>query len=276
MKFHKGNILKGMISASIAASLALPLAGAATAQAHASQESMSQASGQRANAGGRYDQQILADLAKKLGSDKFKNVKYSVDDEIVDLTGTVDLLSRKDEADRRAHHVDHVSGVRNQIEVAGENLPDEQLRSRLADKIRYDRVGQGILFNSFTLGVKDGVVTLGGEVRTDVDNDSVVSIIENTKGVKDLLNNVKVSPTGFHDDDLRIALARRIYGDSSLSRYANDPEAPIRIIVDNGHVTLAGVVDSAMDKQIAGVRANEVPGVFSVDNKLMVANGQGK
>jgi osmotically-inducible protein OsmY len=65
---------------------------------------------------------------------------------------------------------------------------------------------------------------------------------------------------------------RAIYGDPVLSRYAMDPQAPIRIIVDRGHVTLYGVVDNALDKQVAGMRANQVFGAFSVDNELVARN----
>jgi osmotically-inducible protein OsmY len=72
------------------------------------------------------------------------------------------------------------------------------------------------------------------------------------------------------DDSLRIRTARVIYHDSVLGRYATDPVDPIRIVVDNGHVTLYGTVESAMDKTIAGMRASAVPGAFSVQNKLVV------
>ena len=61
-----------------------------------------------------------------------------------------------------------------------------------------------------------------------------------------------------------------IYRDSVLSKYAIDPARPIRIIVDNGHITLYGSVDSAMDKNVAGIRANQIFGAFSVENKLVV------
>ena len=75
------------------------------------------------------------------------------------------------------------------------------------------------------------------------------------------------------DDDIRIRVARAIYGNGSLSKYALDPQKPIRIVVDNGHVTLYGVVENQMDKQIAEQQAKSVPNVFSVDDKLMVASG---
>ena len=77
------------------------------------------------------------------------------------------------------------------------------------------------------------------------------------------------------DDDLRLRLYRAIYGDPVLQKYAIDPQKPIRIVVDNGHVTLYGVVNNQGDKNIAGIRANQVSGVFSVDNQLLALD-QGK
>jgi osmotically-inducible protein OsmY len=69
---------------------------------------------------------------------------------------------------------------------------------------------------------------------------------------------------------------RVIYGDSVLSKYAMDPARPIRIIVANGHVTLYGSVDNSMDKQVAGIRANQLFGAFSVDNELQVEEKPGQ
>jgi osmotically-inducible protein OsmY len=73
------------------------------------------------------------------------------------------------------------------------------------------------------------------------------------------------------DDRLRLELARVIYGTPQLQKYALDPAKPIRITVVNGNVTLTGVVDSKMDHDVAGIRANTVPGVFKVVNDLQVA-----
>jgi hypothetical protein len=74
------------------------------------------------------------------------------------------------------------------------------------------------------------------------------------------------------DDQTRLQVARAIYGYPSLNKYAIDPAKPIRISVQNGHVELYGVVDSEADKNTAGIRANGVPGIFSVKNYLQVAN----
>jgi osmotically-inducible protein OsmY len=72
------------------------------------------------------------------------------------------------------------------------------------------------------------------------------------------------------DDGLRMRLYRAIYGFPSLQRYSMGVQQPIRIVVKNGHVTLEGVVDSEADKDVAGIQANSVPGIFSVTNNLRV------
>jgi osmotically-inducible protein OsmY len=63
-----------------------------------------------------------------------------------------------------------------------------------------------------------------------------------------------------------------IYRDSELGRYASDPALPIRIVVNNGNLSLYGTVENKMDKEIAGIKANQVFGVFSVQNNLQVAS----
>ena len=99
--------------------------------------------------------------------------------------------------------------------------------------------------------------------------DSAIGIAETTPGVKDVVDNIEVAPTSMFDDQLRVKLYRAIYGAPTLQRYEVDPQKPIRIVVENGHVTLYGVVDNAMDKQIAGTQASGVPGVFSLDNQII-------
>jgi hyperosmotically inducible protein len=221
---------------------------------------------------GRYDAQIQKDITQKLQhSDKLKDVRASVEDGIITLTGDVKLYSDKLQADRRAHHIEHAQGVRNQITVAGPQVADDKLRNQLADRLRYDRVDLGITFNNFELAVNHGVVTIAGQTRTPWDKDSALSIVENTPGVKDVVDEIQVLPVSQNDDEIRIRAARAIYGYGPLQKYAIDPQSPIRIVVDRGNVTLYGVVDSQMDKQLAEMQARQVPGVFSVTNKLVVA-----
>jgi hyperosmotically inducible periplasmic protein len=223
----------------------------------------------------RYDATIQTSAGQKFASNqKFHDVKASVEDGIVTLTGTVNLYQDKLDAAKTARKLKNVQGVRNVIEVAGPAVTDAQLSEQLAKKLYYDRVGwYDAAFNYFTLNVKDGVVTLGGQTYNDVGRDSALAIAQRMPGVKDVVNEVKVSPASQFDDNLRLRTARAIYGYSSLDKYAIDPARPIRIIVENGHVSLYGAVDSTMDKQLAGMRASQVPGAFSVQNNLVVENG---
>ena len=220
---------------------------------------------------GPNDAQIQADVAKALDSKRFKDVNSSVQNGVITLTGTVDLYSAKLDADNRAHHRKNVKGVENLIVVAGPPVEDTTLRDKLAEKLAYDRVGYGTTaFNAFTIGVENGVVTLGGTAYGPMDKDSAVSLAENYPGVKDVIDNIDVAPVSPMDDRIRLAEARAIYGVPQLNKYAIDPAKPIRITVVNGNVTLSGVVDNQSDKDVANIRAKGVPGAFKVVNNLQV------
>lgn len=228
-----------------------------------------------AQGNGPNDAQIQADVTKALDNKRFKDVKSAVNNGVVTLTGTVDVYSEKEEADKKAHHRKNVKGVDNLIEVAGPTVEDSTLRNKLGEKLAYDRVGYGTTaFNALTIGVQNGVVTLGGVAYGPTDKDSALSLVSNYPGVKDVVDNIEVAPTSPMDDRIRLAEARAIYGAPQLNRYAIDPAKPIRITVVNGNVTLSGVVDSQADKDVANIRANGVPGVFKVTNNLQVAGSQ--
>lgn len=218
------------------------------------------------------DVQIAADIHKALDNKKFSTVSATVRDGNVVLAGTVGLYAEKEEANRRAHHVKSVKGVDNEIAISSPAIEDAALRDKLAKALSYDRVGYGTTaFNSIAIGVQNGVVTLAGSVYGPPDKDSAISLVAYTPGVKDIIDNLEVAPLSPMDDGLRLQLARAIYGTPQLQKYALDPAKPIRITVVNGNVTLSGVVDSKMDRDVAGIRANGVHGAFSVTNNLQVA-----
>jgi len=223
----------------------------------------------------RYDNQIQTAVTQKLAAkSQFRDVRSSVEDGIVTLTGTVDLYQRKLDAAKLARKTASVQGVRNLITVAGPNVPDAQLEQKLAQKLTYVRAGYDNTFDYFALGVKDEVVTVEGQDRTGIGRDEALADIANMPGVKDVISNISVLPASIYDNRIRLQAARAIYRDPALSRYAIDPAQPIRIIVENGRVTLYGAVNSAMDKQIAGMRAGQLPGTFSVQNNLEVVDGR--
>lgn len=257
---------KGLISGWIlTAALCAMLAGA------------SAATGQQPNAQQNpQDAKEQADLAHALDSKNLKNVQVLLQNGVATLTGTVTLYGYKEAAYQKVHHKDKRLAVRNLIEVNGPSeMSDAQLQQKLAQKISYDRVGYGTtMFNAVTVGVQNGVVTLGGNVYWAPDMDAAVADAEYFPGVKDVINNIQVDPVSPFDDQSRMAVARAIYSFPMLNQYAIDPAKPIRITVINGNVTLSGVVDSQADKDAAGIRANQVPNVFKVTNNLQVAGQQ--
>ena len=217
--------------------------------------------------------QLTGEVQSKLNKSQFKNIKVSVDDNgIVTLTGTVDLYEYKADAEKRVHKAKGIAAVRNNIQVAGPNIPDQELQAKLGEKLAYDRVGYGNVFDAITMSVQNGVVTLGGHAKDYPDRDSALALVSTYPGVKDVVDDVEVDPVSPMDWQTRFAVAQAVYGFPSLNKYAIDPAKPIRISVQNGHVELYGVVDSEADKATAFLRANGVPGVFSVKNYLQVAN----
>lgn len=201
---------------------------------------------------------------------QLRDVRATVDDGVLTLQGSVARYQDKLDAEKRARKAAKAADVRDLVEVSS-TAPDEQLRARLARSLAYDRVGYGNLFNVIELGVDRGVVTLKGEVLTGTDKDSALALAARTPGVKAVVDRLTVSPASIMDDELRIRAARAIYGDPVLTKYAMDPQAPIRILVHNGRVGLYGTVDSAMDKQVAMMRASSLFGAFAVENHLVAA-----
>ena len=127
-------------------------------------------------------------------------------------------------------------------------------------------------YMTFTVDA-NGTVTLAGEVTNPVVKSDAANAIKRIEGVEHVNNQIQVLPVSFMDEGLRFRLFRSIYGYPALEKYGVGSNKSIRIIVDNGHVTLRGIVDNQTDKNIAFIRANGVPGTFSVDNQLKVVKG---
>ncbi len=227
---------------------------------------------QKGSKGGRHDVQITESVREKLKQkSEFKDVQATTEDGIVTLEGTVKLYIDKLNAESRTRKVANIAGVRNWITVANADVSDAELMETLARKLRYDRIGQGVVFNNFGLKVDSGAVTITGNVRDYPDRASALAIVNTTAGVRDVIDEVEVAkPSGF-DDELRIRTAYAIYGHPIMTKYAMNPVAPIRIIVEDGHITLYGAVNTESDKTVAVLQAKSVPGAFSVTDKLLVA-----
>jgi hyperosmotically inducible periplasmic protein len=127
------------------------------------------------------------------------------------------------------------------------------------------------VFDYLAYNVNGYEVTLIGQVvRPSIKSDAA-NAVKRIEGVEKVNNQIEVLPPSPMDDRLRIRLFHAIYGYPALQKYELGVLKPIRIVVKGGHVTLEGVVDSDADKNLAGLRANTVSGIFSVNNNLQVA-----
>ena len=126
------------------------------------------------------------------------------------------------------------------------------------------------VFDNIEYRVDGESVTLFGDVTRPTLKSDAENVVKRIEGVQQVVNKIEVLPPSPIDDQLRLALYRAIYGFPALEKYALGVQKPIRIIVKNGHAVLEGVVDNETDKNLAGVRANTVPGIFSVTNNLRV------
>ncbi|HEY6305243.1 MAG TPA: BON domain-containing protein [Candidatus Angelobacter sp.] len=151
---------------------------------------------------------------------------------------------------------------------------DQQAENRIYRSVRHELVmlPQLTVFDNLSYKVEDGTVTLYGQVRNPVLKDEAASVVKKIEGVESVNNRIEILPASFNDDRIRRREARAIFGYDSLFRYSLGVVPPIHIIVKNGHVTLEGMVTTQADKNVAGIRANGVPGVFSVENNLQVEN----
>jgi hyperosmotically inducible protein len=143
---------------------------------------------------------------------------------------------------------------------------------RIAKEVRHELVMLPYynVFDNLAFKVDGSTVTLLGQVTRPTLKSDAERVVKNIEGVDKVVNNIQVLPLSPNDDRIRMAVYRAIYGQPALQRYGMQAVPPIHIIVDNGKVTLEGVVASEADKNIAGLQANGVPGVFSVKNNLRV------
>jgi hyperosmotically inducible protein len=152
------------------------------------------------------------------------------------------------------------------------NQPSAKSQDRIIREVRHELLMLPYfgVFDYIAFKVDGDTVTLLGEVVRPVLKSDAENSLKRIEGVEKVDNQIEVLPPSPQDDRLRLQLFHSIYGYPSLEKYALGVQKPIRIIVKNGHVTLEGVVDNDTDKNIANVRANGVPGIFSVTNNLQV------
>ena len=164
-----------------------------------------------------------------------------------------------------------------------QNTPPPQRSSRNYEQWLTREVGHELIqvpwlsvFDNLEYSVKGSEVTLSGQVRQPVTKDDAETAVKGIEGVTKIINNIEVLPLSPLDDQIRRAEYRAIYGEPQLERYALGVLPSIHIIVKNGHVTLAGLVDNQTDKEVAEIRAKTVSNVFSVTDNLQIRPGRSR
>lgn len=148
----------------------------------------------------------------------------------------------------------------------------DRARNRLEREVRHELVMLPYygVFDNLLYKVDGSKVTLMGQVTRPTLKSDAAGVVKQIEGVESVDNQIEVLPVSPNDDRIRLAVYRAIYGQTALNRYALQAVPPIHIIVKSGNVALEGVVANEGDKNIAGVQANGVSGVFSVKNNLRV------
>ena len=161
----------------------------------------------------------------------------------------------------------------NQIHATG-GAAEMRNQDRISREVRHELVMLPYysVFDDLAYSVNGDTVTLYGSVSNPTLKKDAENVVKKIEGVEHVDNRINALPPSPMDDQLRIAEYRAIYSKAPLQKYGWGAVPSIHIIVNNGRVTLTGVVDNQSDKDLANIAANGVPGVFGVQNNLQVAN----
>jgi hyperosmotically inducible periplasmic protein len=215
-------------------------------------------------------QRIESRLAKAGLADRGQ-VEVEVKDGAAVLSGftlTVDAQRAAESAARK-----ETKQVENRLRVVPASRTDDEVRKAVARAILADPY-YGV-FDSVGVAVDGGKVQLSGSVNQPWRKDDLDRRVARVEGVSEIKNDIRVQPVSSYDDVLRAQLYRRIYGNGTFVRYASFPDPPIRIVVENGRVTLTGIVNNRVEQVLLGSIANGTM-AFAVDNQVQVESEIGK
>ncbi len=199
-------------------------------------------------------------------------VQVTFKDGIATLSGTVDSLGVKLDAERATRKVNDVLQIVDNIQVRADDVTDGQIVEQARKEIvTYYAYG---IFDHIDLASQGKKLVVSGEVTQPYKKADIGNFLAHVKGVAELDNRLEVLPTSFYDDNLRVAVARAIYNDPYFVHYATQALPSIHIIVKNGNVTLDGVVNSKVDRAKAETDARFAATYFSLVDNLRIEGRQ--
>jgi osmotically-inducible protein OsmY len=202
---------------------------------------------------------LVDDLAVEVASDG-----------VVTVGGSVPSVWAKDRAIRRAIDVDGVDSIVSELTIMRAES-DAALADAVAGRIRgYVHYS---IFDNVDVHVKDGFVTLVGQVREGVGQRDLTEMVAQVHGTQGVADRIEALPAG--DDRVRARVARLIYRHPQFQKYLFRRHPPIRIIVHQADVTLVGEVGSKLEKVLASHLALGAFGVLNVRNQLRIETASG-
>jgi hyperosmotically inducible protein len=170
------------------------------------------------------------------------------------------------------------ASAQNREQRAADRTVTNRGQERIVKEVRHELVMLPYygVFDNLAFRTDGTTVTLLGQVTRPTLKSDAENVVKDIEGVERVVNQIEVLPVSPMDDRIRLATYRAVYSTPGLDRYALNAVPPIHIIVNNGKVTLEGVVANEADKNLAGVKANGVSGVFSLTNNLRVEGKEAK
>jgi hyperosmotically inducible protein len=219
------------------------------------------------------DAQVTAEIQDKLYHAKVPQhgqVQVNFSNGVATLIGTVDSLGVKEDVQKAVRKVDDVAQVVDNITVSAEDVTPAQI----LNQARHDILTYPFytIFDNIVLECQGNTLIVSGQVTQPYKKSDIGNFLAHLKGVAQLQNNLEVLPVSTYDDQLRLAIARAIYGDPFFINYGNQAIPPIHIIVKNGNVTLEGVVLNQMDRVKAENDARFAATFFSLTDNLRIEN----
>lgn len=217
------------------------------------------------------DSQVVSEIQDHLyHANVFKHgqVQVSFENGVATLKGTVDSLGAKMDAEKSARKAEDVNQVVNGIQVDTDDVGSQQIADQARHKIL--TYFAYTIFDNVELQTRGNALIVLGQVTQPYKKDDIGYYLAHIKGVVALENEIEVLPVSPYDHDLRIRIARAIYGDPYFFGYADMANPPIHIIVDNGNVTLDGVVNSEVDRSKAEEQARFAGTFFNLTDNLRV------
>lgn len=201
---------------------------------------------------------------------KHGEVNVQVSNGVATLTGAVDSYGQELRAVRAARRQRGVTGVVDNIRVSAEDASPQQILEKARHQVLL--YPYYTIFDNITLSMEGSQLTVAGQVTQPYKKSDLGNVLADILGVTKLRNDIQVLPTSSFDDHIRLAIARRIYGDPGFFNYGNQANPSIHIVVDNGNVVLEGVVNSNVDRQKAEIDARFATTYFGLKNNLRIAS----